>query len=357
MGFYSIGDRRYRFSVIIPLLRDYSNKGLYLKKSDIQLRLTRSGIEVCDKTIQRDLKVLKEKYEAPLTCHGRNGWTLTDLNWEGPDDFDLENLAARHLVAITIATEMASPLKGIPLYDELQNLKRKIQNCYELSNDPLENITEKIQFISPPASSLSSNIWDQLANGLLMNEWMEIEYEPHGRDVRPLTVFPLRLVCLDHEWYFFCRKRTEGLVLQLPVRNIRKVQKSKCGTDFITTDFQPNVQAALDNRFGWFACDRDIETVCVVFDQAIAHQLDTRCWHKSEIRKRLGNGDIEIRFPTSAAGSEPLRFLEVRKWILSYARFIKHVSPQKLKNYVIDDLKAAQAQLSAESPFQLTGSA
>ncbi|MBL7012735.1 MAG: WYL domain-containing protein, partial [Kiritimatiellales bacterium] len=110
-------------------------------------------------------------------------------------------------------------------------------------------------------------------------------------------------------------------------------------------EHKDEIDNMLDYRFGWFACDRDIQQVTVVFDKAMNYLLGTRVWHKKQTKRILENGDLEIRFPTSADGPEQFRFFEVRKWILGYAGYVKKIEPELLRNLVLADIKTAQETL------------
>jgi len=337
-----------RHKIIVSRLKLYTNRSDPLTRAALILSLKNHGITVDPKTVGRDIKVLIKKYEAPIKSSATRGYYLTDPDWDC--DFEINDVSSSDVYSMAFATSLAAQFKGTPLHEDLNKLAKAIKDRYEQDKNPLPDVDKKIAFLAPPAAPVQPEIWQIIMTGLLEKRWLKIQYKPYEQNVMELRIAACRLVSLENEWYLFSRKSGDLIIRQLAVRNILQAELQK---DRFTDDSSQTVDKAIDHRFGWFACDREIQQVTVVFDKAIRYLVDTRIWHKKQTKRDLENGDLEISFPTSSDGGTQFRFFEVRKWILAYGRFVKSVSPPKLKQYVLDDLKATLSNLASSS---VTGS-
>ena len=332
-----------RLKAIVKLMHQWEYGEPLTKHKIVEILSATDVHDASAKTIQRAIRELQKGYDAPIEYSAEQGFHLTDKNWFC--DFDLDEIELHDVHALALATELTAHFKGTSLHTHLSRLETILKKRREqLYGDSGDDLSKKIQFLSPPAAAIDPYVWDAVMIALLDRRWMEIQYCKYGDQISEMTIAPCRLVSLENEWYLFSEKQTtmRPQIRQLAMRNIRcpKVLPSK-----FTNAHEKEINKMLDHRFGWFACDRDIQQVTVVFDKAIRYLVDTRIWQKKQSKRTLENGDLEISFPTSAAGDEKFRFFEVRKWILAYGRYVKSVSPPKLKQYVLDDQKATQSNL------------
>lgn len=328
-----------RLLAIISILKKWK----YREPLTKQRILYRLGADhmffVSEKTIQRDLEILQTDYEAPLEYSAQTGYRLTNPNWDFKREIDM--VSPRNLHALIMATELTAQFKGTSLHSGLKILTETLK-CRCEKSAFTKDLTRKVQFLSPPAAEIDPAVWDSIMTGLLENRWMDILYCKYGGTASKMTIAPCRLVSLDNEWYLFSEKKGAKEIRQLAVRNIRDPQVLE---KRFLAEHKPKIDKMLDHRFGWFACERDIQQVAVVFDKAMNYLLDTRIWHKKQTKRILESGDLEIRFPTSADGPEQFRFFEVRKWILGYAGYVKQIKPKLLNDLVLSDIGTAQRNL------------
>ena len=332
-----------RYKAIARLLKEWGYEKPLTKQVVLEMLSAADVLDASKKTIQRDIKRLKEDYEAPIEYSPQKGFHLTDPTWIC--DFDLEEVEAQDVYALALATELAAQLEGTPLHEHLSRLEKILKQRYEQSS--IYNgadLQKKVQFLSPPAAVVNRDIWNAVIDGLLDKKWMKIKYCRYGGEASEMEIAPCRLVSLENEWYLFSEKRTTARpqIRQLAMRNIKNAEVL---SSHFQNEHEKEINSMLEHRFGWFACEREIQTITVVFDKAVSYLLDTRVWHKKQEKRILENGDLEISFPTSAAGQEQFRFFEVRKWIQSYAGYVKKVEPELLRNLVLADIKTAQETL------------
>jgi predicted DNA-binding transcriptional regulator YafY len=329
-----------RLLAIISILKKWKYREPLTKQRILDRLDADHMIFVGGKTIQRDIEILQTDYEAPIEYTAQKGYRLTDPNWDFKREIDM--VSPRNLHALMMATELTAQFKGTPLHGGLKTLTETLKTRCDRSALS-KNLTSKVQFLSPPAAAIDPAVWDAIMTGLLERRWMEIQYCRYESAGTEMTIAPCRLVSLENEWYLFSEKKGAKEIRQLAVRNIRdpKVLKKR-----FTAEHEPEINKMLDHRFGWFACDRDIQQVTVVFDKAMNYLIDTRVWHTKQTKRILENGDLEIRFPTSADGPEQFRFFEVRKWILGYAGYVKKIEPELLRSLVLADIERAQRNLS-----------
>jgi predicted DNA-binding transcriptional regulator YafY len=326
-----------RLRTIADLLKTYRYRKPLTRQRVVEiLRDDYSLGEVALKTVSRDMETLQSDFDAPIDQTSQRGYYLTDPSWV----FHIESFTAHEVQTLLLATELTAQYKGSPLHHNLKNLTKTLQaRCPEKIS---EDLTKKVEFLSPPAAHIAPHLWEPLLVGLLDKRRLQIDYTTAAGITTAIEIAPCKLVSIENEWYLFSVKRGETLVRQLAVRNIQNLQLLN---STFKKDYQETIRSMLENRFGWFACDRELSTVTVTFDRAIAFIIGSRRWHATEQKELLDNGDISISFPVSGAGHFP--FFEVRQWILGYAPYVKEISPPELKQMIISDLQTSYSYLTA----------
>jgi predicted DNA-binding transcriptional regulator YafY len=332
-----------RQKAIVRILKEYNYHDAKLTKAELRKGLhIQAGQLKNEKTIQRDIKLLQNDYQAPIKWDSQKGYILTDPQWEC--EFEIEDVTKQEVHALALATELAAQFKGTPLHIHLEGLTKALKARYEECNDPLPDLTQKIQFLSPPAAEIPEGVWSAVLTALLEQRWLEIRYTSATQKEELMKIAPYRLVSLENEWYLFCEKASSclGRIRQLALRNI---QAEKLLAENFTPHRDREIQRMLDNRFGWFACAKNLIPISVRFNSRIAYIINTRKWHKLEKKTTFPDGSVEVSFPISVTGSHATRYMNVKKWILGYAPYVLEITPKELKESVKKDLATAQNQL------------
>lgn len=104
-----------------------------------------SMYSVSQKTVQRDVKYLRDVYNAPIAFdNGKRGYYLTDLNWE----FEVPHLDEDEMKAVTLGARLAETIMPQPIAGEIQSAAETLL-CNNLSG--LEPNTVLISLVAQGA--------------------------------------------------------------------------------------------------------------------------------------------------------------------------------------------------------------
>jgi tetratricopeptide (TPR) repeat protein len=86
--------------------------------------------QINQKTVQRDIQLLKKKYGAPIEYSSKKGFYLTDPEWTY--DLELDTIDPSQIKALMLATELLGSYKGSPMDCLLKQLVETVQGlCSE----------------------------------------------------------------------------------------------------------------------------------------------------------------------------------------------------------------------------------
>lgn len=123
-------DRMYRLRDISLFLKKFKYKEPLTKQvivDFLQESLYNDAIAISQKSIQRDLDLLKKAYRAPIKWSPKKGFYLTDPEWTY--DFELDTIDSGQIKALILATELLASYKGSPmvcLLEQLTETARKL---------------------------------------------------------------------------------------------------------------------------------------------------------------------------------------------------------------------------------------
>ena len=101
---------------------------------------------------------------------------------------------------------------------------------------------------------------------------------------------------------------------------------------FIPRLFGDEVGKEVSSGFGTYL-DGDVQEVVVRFSPEIRPFVERRTWHPSQKNTDLADGWLEVKFETT--GLEALKY-----WLYRWIPHVKVVSPEALKEEMMQDLQA-----------------
>ncbi len=286
-------------------------------------------VERDPRTIQKDLRRLKEDFGAPLEFNRKEkGFYFSDPKWKLPELVLTEGellgffIAERMLRRISEATE-AQLLRGA-----LRNLAALLPQ--EVSVD-LTSVEQAISFAPEPAADVSPEILRKLAEAAAHRETLHIEYySPYKNESTERKVNVLMVHNWIGEWYAICWDVDKRDYRDFHAGRISNIARTRRNFD-PPPDWNP--QEYLKKGFGMFRGGREI-TVEIEFDAFQARYARERKFHETEKRKQLKDGRLRIAFQTTEAALE-----QVARWVMQYGEHAVVVEPMELQEMVREKLQ------------------
>ncbi len=189
---------------------------------------------------------------------------------------------------------------------------------------------------APKDYSAHNEILTSLVRSLVLQKYLEMEYQSPGKEAKRHVVAPLSLLMYKRALYLVGRKKRDSSSsepereLTFAVERIRSVQLL---TDsfFYPQDYQP--EHRFRNSFG-LVRETSPEPVRLWFHPRVAQNVSSRRWHPSQETTHLESGGVELAFMLEIG-------VELLGWIMSYGPFVKVLEPEGLRKQVAERLREA----------------
>lgn len=281
--------------------------------------------EVSQRTVQRDLETLRDRFQAPLAYHREHGgYAYTEPRWFLP----ALRISQGELVALFLAERVLRQYGGTPYEAELGRAFGKL--CSYLPDEitiDLRQLDSVYSFKTTATSVQDLETFTQLTDATLKGLRIEVDYHTMYRDEDShREIDPYHMANINGQWYLFayCHLR-KGVRVFSPSR-IRSLRAT--GEVFRRpADF--NVAEYLKDTFSVIKGDPAGGTFVVRlrFDASIARYIRERIWHPSQQLTALDDGELELRLELESLA-------EVRHWVLSWGSAVEVLEPSELHDWV-----------------------
>jgi predicted DNA-binding transcriptional regulator YafY len=285
-----------------------------------------SQLEVSERTIKRDIDLLRTDYDAPLEYdYLEKGYHLTK-SW----DFNLPNLTEGEVLALLIATSILHQFKGTPLESSLTSLETKIQTCFD--QDISFTSQDFEMFLTANASSIQPKVdikesFEKVFQGITKQKSIRIDYLSFdsGKETNR-TVDPYHIFFHLGIWYFcgYCHTRSE-------IRDFALDRIKSCR--LLTTGFVKPKE--FDPKEYFKQAFRMIkgmsQTIQIRFDAYQSRWIRERIWHPSQKIKELPGGELLLEMEGNPT--------EIKRWVLGYGKHAEILRPISLREEVRKELQ------------------
>ncbi len=313
-------------------------------------RLVRSGsypnartigeeLEVCRRTVMRDLEFLRDRWGAPIAYDpDRNGYFYTD------DSFRLPPVAMTQgeLLALVLAEQAFRQYRGAPYGPDLARAIRKIAEGLDgaVSID-LGEWADDFSIRVTTAESIDPALFLELTAAVRDRRRLAIRYWTPARDEETTReIDPYHLGSVDGRWYLaaFCHAR--GAIRTFVPARIRAVAAT--GATFDRPDgFR--FGEYLKGAFGVIpGAPGEVHRVRLRFTGEPARYLSDRTWHPSQTAHHGDRGELDLGFELGS-------LLEIERWALSWGPDCEVLEPPELRRRVAAAAKAAATLYSDPS--------
>lgn len=230
-------------------------------------------------------------------------------------------------IAVMAAMSDISSRLGTPLKEAFKGILDKF---IAVSSDSAKGMSAERLFslIMPDTAKESWDNFEALTRTIMEQRVLKIIYNATNTKERTeRTVEPYGMAFYDGIWflYAFCRLRNDFRWFALDrIESLAVLDatfKRPEGFD---------MRERLKERWGIWGGKETV--VRARFSKEIAEVIKRKRWHKSETKKPLRNGDIELAFKVS--GTE-----EIKWWLYSWIPHVEVLEPRSLREEMKNDIK------------------
>lgn len=291
-----------------------------------------SKLEVCRRTILRDIDFMKYDLGAPLRyLPEKRGYIYAEPNWVMPS----MRLSEGDLFALTVAEKALGAFAGTPWAERLRGSFARIVAALPetVSVDPAD-LLPRVTFDDGPPAITDPAVLQTIADAIGHGQTLRLTYTPlnKAREAQ-YTVDPYIIRRSRGAWYLAGKDHRSGHVPVFNLARVRAVRPTGQTFDFAASGFDPKAYFA--STFSVFQSAGRHE-VAIEFRGPAAQLVRERQWHASQKLKDLGNGRVRLAFVAS-------HLADVLPWVLSWGSQARVLAPAELARMVREEtVKAAQ---------------
>jgi proteasome accessory factor B len=276
-------------------------------------------LEVCSKSIHRDLTFMRDRLRLPIEWHFTNkGFYYT----QAVNAFPTMHLTQGELVALVVAEKALKQYRGTPFEKPLLSAVEKMRDALpETMSVDLADLQRTISFRTRAEPILDLGTFDVLARATAAHRQLEITYRKPGQTQgEKRTVDPYHLANINGEWFLFAYDH-----LRKDIRTFvpaRMISISETGRSFVRRQ-KFSLEQRLRGSFGVHSGGGDYEVV-LRFTPEAADYIREKKWHDSQQLRNLKNGGVELTMKLSSLE-------EVQRWVLSWGGNATVLAPAELQ--------------------------
>lgn len=291
-------------------------------------------IEVCTKTIQRDLEFMRDRLGLPLAYDPlRFGYRYT----EEVASFPSLQITEGELFALLVAEKALQQYRGTPFEQPLVSAFRKMaESLPDTVSLNLADWEQTISFRMSAEPIVKVEIFNALARATAARRQLALDYRKPGRKAAETRVVdPYHLANINGEWFLFAHCHLRQDIRTFVPARILAVRET--GSTFRRPSAF-SVEKRLRNSFGVIAGQGEFR-VTIRFTELVADYIREKRWHPSQQLHELPDGGVELRLRLSS-------LTEVQRWILNWGGQAVVIAPPELAEAV---QAAAAATLAAQA--------
>jgi predicted DNA-binding transcriptional regulator YafY len=300
------------------------------------------ALEVCPRTIQRDIEFLRDRMGAPLVFdRRRNGYAYADPDYQLP----LLTLTEGELVALFLAERVLQQYRGTPYAPDLARAFAKLTaGLGDAVTVDLRHLHGLHSFRTTAPMEFDPGIFRDLARAIVHRRRVALRYWTASRDAETRReVDPYHLASVDGQWYLVGHCNLRGDVRMFAPGRIRSLEVTEATFDALT-DFC--IEGYLAQSFAVLRSgDGEVYRVRLRFTGEAVKYVRERTWHPSQTTESTPEGDLIV-------GLEVSHLREVERWALSWGADCVVIEPDELRDRVVRALTEAAGRY-LQSPDEL----
>lgn len=295
-------------------------------------------LEVNRKTIQRDIKFMRDELDLPLAYEDQShGYTYT----RPVNEFPFLQTTAEDLVGLILARNALNPLKGSALEATLRSSFQRLQaGMSEQVTIPWSEVDQAFSVKSTGITEHDVFVFNRLAKAVLESRELHFEYRKlNASDSSKRRLQPYHLVEIDGGWYVIGHDLDRGARRTFAVQRMRSVHLT-------STRFTRSRDFRLEEHFaGSFGVwsgggeGKPAYSVKIRFRGFAARVVAERRWHPSQEIELIEEDGSVIDLSMELAALE-----DVSRWIFGFGSQAEALEPAELRESVARELEKAAGQ-------------
>jgi predicted DNA-binding transcriptional regulator YafY len=279
-------------------------------------------LEVCTKSIHRDLEFMRDRLELPIQYDGKRfGYFYT----EPVQAFPTLQITEGELFALIVAERALQQYRGTsfekPLLSALQKMEQSLPDTISLS---LTDVEQTISFRTSSEPILDLEIFDTLAKATTARLQLELTYrKPGQQQPEQRIVDPYHLANINGEWFLFAFDHLRNDLRTFVPSRIKAIRPTG-GTFERRKRF--SLHERLRGSFGVQSGHGEFDVV-LRFHERVADYIREKKWHESQQLHELKGGGVELHLKLSSLA-------EVGRWVLSWGGDAVVARPAELAQLV-----------------------
>jgi proteasome accessory factor B len=279
-------------------------------------------LEVCTKSIHRDLEFMRDRLELPIQYDGKRfGYFYT----EPVQAFPTLQITEGELFALIVAERALQQYRGTsfekPLLSALQKMEQSLPDTISLS---LTDVEQTISFRTSSEPILDLEIFDTLAKATTARLQLELTYrKPGQQQPEQRIVDPYHLANINGEWFLFAFDHLRNDLRTFVPSRIKAIRPTG-GTFERRKRF--SLHERLRGSFGVQSGHGEFDVV-LRFHERVADYIREKKWHESQQLRELKGGGVELHLKLSSLA-------EVGRWVLSWGGDAVVARPAELAQLV-----------------------
>ena len=293
-----------------PNTKNFAEK---LRKLDIY---ENQNISCTAKTIQRDLKVLKDEYNAPIEYNTEyRGYYLLHHGWT----FQCPVFEEQDMVAAILGSRLAEEIFPDPL-------KRKIRQSTEnmlTENNPefLDTATiDALIIASGLKVNINSDVFKEVFKAWQIHKAVDIAYRSASGKITERIIEPHVLVFQDASWFIkaHCLLRNE-----LRTFALHRIKTAEITEGTFEVDFKI-IKLVRDGMLFDYHKIKNIKILC---DKSLTSQVMDKTLHSHQKIEQQPDGRFIVTIPDATEYS-------IISWVLSQAGHASLIAPKSIKSQI-----------------------
>ena len=302
---------------------NYPNCSTFIKKlKEIDLD-ENIDISCSTKTIQRDIKALKEKFNAPIEFdYDRNGYCLKHHGW----DFQAPVYTEDEMLSLVISAKLAEDITPNPLRSQISESIDELLT----SNNPDFMDTAVIDSIIASSAlnvKINAHIFKIVFLAWKLHKTLNVKYKKINGETSKRDIDPHVLSYYNKAWYIkaYCHQKETTRVFAL--HRIFEVQL----TDYVF-DFDPKMLEGVKGAPFKLEEVRNVKLWCS--SKIAGYVLEKAASDNRQIMDHNKDGSLILYYPLTSKQ-------DLIRWILAEGGNMKLIEPEYLK----DELKHKAKQI------------
>ncbi|MGB4852677.1 MAG: WYL domain-containing protein [Ignavibacteria bacterium] len=296
-------------------------KGRYVKSSDLSRKCN-----VSERTIYRDLEILKNVYNAPLEYD----FKMKSFHYTKKFQLKTFDLSAGELYDLAVIFELLKSYDHNPYKSGQKSLLNKLRLSFgDEINKKIIDVREKISFRFSPVKRSDEKTFKIIENALLKEKTIQVKYiKTEKENAVSRTIDPYHLRNYNGDWYLIGFEHERKKVRVLSVSRISEVKLTNREFD-VPDSF--NLEEYFKYSFGKKRTSKPLKIQFEIKKQFI-NVLTEREIHSSQKLRKLANGNTHVTLTL-------YELSEIKDWLMKESTRIRVISPPELIQLLVKDAK------------------